>query len=181
MPEERNVRDDAARLCLPVAIETAPKPFVLGSYGNLISYLFCTLVPVAILFFSLSAANAEELDAETAYSLSLNHDLIIVDIRRASEWRKTGMPATSHGISLQNFLKKVRKDFTKDIMNLVGGDLQRPIALICATGGRSAYASEMLREAGFSEVYNIGEGMLGNGALPGWVARNLPIRDCENC
>ena len=91
------------------------------------------------------------------------------------------MPATSHGISLQNFLKKVRKDFTKDIINLVDGDLQRPIALICATGGRSAYASGMLREAGFSQVYNIGEGMLGNGALPGWVARNLPIRDCDNC
>ena len=132
-------------------------------------------------FVFLLVAAADELDAGEAHSLSLNHDLIIVDIRRASEWRKTGMPATSHGISLQNFLKKVRKDFTKDIMNLVDGDLQRPIALICATGGRSAYASGMLREAGFSQVYNIEEGMLGNGALPGWVARNLPIRGCNNC
>tara|TARA_Y100000588_G_scaffold194041_1_gene208171 strand:- start:122 stop:538 length:417 start_codon:yes stop_codon:yes gene_type:complete len=138
------------------------------------------LVAISVLFFSLSAA-ADELDAGEAHSLSLNHDLIIVDIRRASEWRKTGMPVNSHGVSLQNFLKKVRKDFTKDIMKLVEGDLQRPIALICATGGRSAYASGMLKEAGFSQVYNIGEGMLGNGVLPGWVERNLPIRDCDNC
>lgn len=180
MPKERNVREGARRVCLPVATETAPKLFVFASYCSVISCLFCTLVPIAILFFSLPAV-ADELDAETAYSLSVNHELIIVDIRRGSEWRKTGMPATSHGISLQNFLKKVRKDFTKDISNLVDGDLQRPIALICATGGRSAYASGLLKEVGFSRVYNIGEGMLGNGALPGWIARNLPIRDCDNC
>ena len=174
------MRDGARGLSFVVSVEVCSRLFALAFFGCVTSCLSRVLVAISILLFSLSAA-ADELDAGEAHSLSLNHDLIIVDIRRASEWRKTGMPETSHGISLQNFLKKVRKDFTKDIMNLVGGDLQRPIALICATGGRSAYASEMLREAGFSEVYNIGEGMLGNGALPGWVARNLPIRDCENC
>ena len=176
------MKEDARRLCLLlVSGETYFNLFSLTFFGRLASCLSCHLVAVTILLLSLSAAAADELDAETAYFLSANHDLIIVDIRRGSEWRKTGMPATSHGVSLQNFLKKVRKDFTKDIMNLVDGDLHRPIALICATGGRSAYASSMLREAGFSQVYNIGEGMLGNGTLPGWVARNLPIRDCDNC
>ena len=174
------MRDDARGLSFLVSVEICSRLFVRAFFGCVTSCLARLLVAISILFFSLSAA-ADDLDAREAHSLSLSHGLIIVDIRRASEWRKTGMPATSHGISLQNFLKKVRKDFTKDIMNLVDGDLQRPIALICATGGRSAYASEMLREAGFSEVYNIGEGMLGNGALPGWVARNLPIRECENC
>ena len=174
------MRDDARGLGFLISVGVYSRLFALAFLGRVTSCLSRLLVAISILFFSLSAS-ADELDAGEAHSLSLSHDLIIVDIRRASEWRKTGMPATSHGISLQNFLKKVRKDFTKDIMNLVDGDLQRPIALICATGGRSAYASGMLREAGFSQVYNIGEGMLGNGAQPGWVARNLPIRDCENC
>ena len=180
MPKEGSVRDDARGLSFLISRGVYSRLFALAFLGRVTSCLSRLLVAISILFFSLSAA-ADELDAGEAHSLSLSHDLIIVDIRRASEWRKTGMPATSHGISLQNFLKKVRKDFTKDIMNLVDGDLQRPIALICATGGRSAYASGMLREAGFSQVYNIGEGMLGNGALPGWVARNLPIRECDNC
>ena len=175
------MRDNARRLCLLLSIGTASKLLFLACYGRMMFRGSCAMAPFVIFLLSLSAATADELDAETAYSLSANHDLIIVDIRRISEWRKTGMPATSHGVSLQNFLKKVRKDFTKDITDLVDGDLRRPIALICATGGRSAYASEMLREAGFSQVYNIGEGMLGNGILPGWLARNLPIRDCDNC
>ena len=172
--------DDGRRVCLSVFIKICSRLRVPSFFGSLRSCLFRPLVAIAILCFSLSAA-ADELDAGTAYSRSVNHDLIIIDIRRGSEWRKTGMPATSYGISLQNFLKKVRKDFTSDIMDLVDGDLQQPIALICATGGRSAYASRMLREAGFAEVYNIEEGMLGNSTLPGWVARNLPIRDCDNC
>ena len=174
------MRDGARGLSFVVSVEVCSRLFALAFFGCVTSCLSRVLVAISILLFSLSAA-ADELDAGEAHSLSLNHGLIIVDIRRASEWRKTGITAPRHGISLKNFLKKVRKDFTKDIMNLVDGDLQRPIALICATGGRSAYASGMLREAGFSQVYNIGEGMLGNGALPGWVARNLPIRDCENC
>ena len=174
------MRDDARGFGFLISVGVYSRLFALAFLGRVTSCLSRLLVAISILFFSLSAS-ADELDAGEAHSLSLSHELIIVDIRRASEWRKTGMPATSHGISLQNFLKKVRKDFTKDIMNLVDGDLQRPIALICATGGRSTYASGMLREAGFSQVYNIGEGMLGNGAQPGWVARNLPIRDCENC
>ena len=173
--------DDARRVSLLVSIEIFSKPFLRNFFGLSIFCFFRPLGAIVIFGFSLLSAVASELDAGAAYSLSVNHDLIIIDIRRSSEWRKTGMPATSHGISLQNFLKKVRKDFTKDIMDLVDGDLQRPIALICATGGRSAHASGMLREAGFSQVYNIEEGMLGNGALPGWLARNLPIRGCDNC
>ena len=129
----------------------------------------------------LSSALAHEIDAATAYALSKKGELVIVDIRRSSEWRKTGMPATSHGISLQNFVKKIRKDFTKDVAELVERDVDRPIALICATGGRSAYAMGLLREAGFSRVFNIGEGMLGDGNSPGWIARSLPIRKCDDC
>ncbi len=174
------MREKAGGESFLVPIEVCSRPCVLALLCRSNPWLRCLLVAISVLFLPLSAA-ADELDAGEAHSLAVNQGLIIVDIRRASEWRKTGMPANSHGISLQNFLKKIRKDFTKDIINLVDGDLRRPIALICATGGRSGYASGMLREAGFSQVYNIGEGMLGNGTLPGWVARDLPMRDCDNC
>ena len=147
--------------------------------ARLIWVLAAVLVVFPGSIFSPGLAN--EIDAVTAYSLSKKGELVIVDVRRSSEWRKTGMPATSHGISLQNFLKKIREDFTNDIVELVERDVNRPIALICATGGRSAYAMGLLREAGFSRVFNIGEGMLGDGTSLGWIARSLPLRKCDDC
>ena len=63
----------------------------------------------------------------------------------------------------------------------VGGDLETPIALICARGNRSMLAQQVLSEAGFSTVLNIREGMLGSASGPGWLARNLPVDDCTDC
>lgn len=51
----------------------------------------------------------------------------------------------------------------------------RPIALICATGGRSNYVAGVLEENGIRVVFDISEGMFGNGDAPGWIARGLPI------
>jgi rhodanese-related sulfurtransferase len=38
-----------------------------------------------------------------------------------------------------------------------------------------------LREAGFTQVYNIKEGMMGSSAGPGWIARGLPLEACGGC
>ena len=124
---------------------------------------------------------ANEIDAATAHLLAQNGKLTIIDIRRPAEWRETGMPDTSVGISLQNFLKKIRKRFSNDVLVALDGDPGRAVALICASGGRSAYAVELLQDAGFVNVHDISEGMRGNGAAPGWMARNLPIVSCEGC
>lgn len=45
----------------------------------------------------------------------------------------------------------------------------KPVALICHSGRRSARAAEMLRQAGFSKVYNIEGGMLA------WSAAGQPV------
>lgn len=34
----------------------------------------------------------------------------------------------------------------------------------------------VLREAGFTQVYNIKEGMAGSAAGPGWIKRGLPVQ-----
>ena len=49
------------------------------------------------------------------------------------------------------------------------------IALICATGGRSAYVADVLAKNGISGVLDVPEGMFGNGAAPGWIARGLTV------
>ena len=54
-------------------------------------------------------------------------------------------------------------------------DKSRPIAVICAAGNRSRWASRFLAEKGFAKVIDVAEGLFGNGRLPGWLARGLPV------
>ena len=124
---------------------------------------------------------AGEIDAKTAHALAQAGELTIIDIRRPAEWRKTGVPEGSVSISLQNFYRKIRGQFPGDVLAAVGGDKDRSIALICASGGRSARALGLLQEAGFSRVHDISEGMFGNGKAPGWLARHLPVSVCKGC
>ena len=51
----------------------------------------------------------------------------------------------------------------------------RPIALICATGGRSASVVRALRLAGYNSFIDVSEGMLGSRSGPGWIKAGLPI------
>ena len=39
-----------------------------------------------------------------------------------------------------------------------------------------------LQDKGFNNIFNISEGMVGNGSTTGWLNRNLPVIDCnEEC
>jgi rhodanese-related sulfurtransferase len=38
-----------------------------------------------------------------------------------------------------------------------------------------------LQEQGFTQVYNIKEGMVGSGGGPGWIKRGLPVEACPRC
>ena len=133
------------------------------------------------LLTSPASGLGSEIDARTAHALAQAGQLLIIDIRRPSEWEKTGLPTPSVGISLQNSLRKVRRGFPDDVLEVVDGDKDQPIALICASGGRSAWAVGLLQETGFSRIHDISEGMFGNGKAPGWLAHNLPVTACESC
>ena len=140
-----------------------------------------SILGLLVLVMGSVSGLANEIDAATAHLLAQNGKLTIIDIRRPAEWRETGMPDTSVGISLQNLLKRIRKQFPNDVLAALDGDHGRAVALICASGGRSAYAVGLLQEAGFVNVHDISEGMHGNGEAPGWMARSLPIVSCEGC
>ena len=53
-----------------------------------------------------------------------------------------------------------------------------PIALICRTGNRTTQVQRYLQSQGFTNVYNVKEGMAGSGAGPGWLKRGLPVETC---
>jgi rhodanese-related sulfurtransferase len=108
------------------------------------------------------------LDAAEAFRRAEAGEILLVDIRTPEEWTRTGSPAPAHRLDMR------RKDFLAALSDLAGGDPARPIALICATGGRSARLARALEQAGFSQVFDVAEGMLGSSAGPGWIARGLP-------
>lgn len=72
-------------------------------------------------------------------------DLLIIDVRTLQEWEQGHIPDAG------------RIDFLEDDFDAKAFALpkNRPIALYCAAGGRSSDAMQKMKEAGFSELYNL--------------------------
>ena len=121
---------------------------------------------------------AAEASPETIVAAAMAHDralageIVLVDVRRPSEWKSSGVPASGHAITMHQdgaeFLAKLRQ--------AAAGNLARPIALICATGGRTTWLLPYLQKAGFTNVLNVAEGMFGSTHGKGWLKHGLPVR-----
>lgn len=111
-----------------------------------------------------------ELTVREAYEAATDQNITLIDIRRPDEWAKTGIGAPAHPIDMR------RDDFVAALENIVGTDRTKPVALICARGVRSARLSNRLEQAGFTNIINVPEGMLGSRAGPGWLGSKLPVR-----
>jgi rhodanese-related sulfurtransferase len=119
-------------------------------------------------------------DAPTAQARAASGEITLIDVRSPAEWRKTGVPHGAMPVTIHH--RAGIRGFVAETDRALGGNKDRPVALICATGRRSAVAAEALRRAGFTNVLNIREGMLGNRADgPGWLGRKLPVDDCKSC
>ncbi len=105
----------------------------------------------------------------TAYRLAGSGQITLLDIRRSDEWRATGSGKGAHRLDLR------RKDFVTVLDQMLGGDRSKPVALICARGVRSNRTSQRLIKAGFTNIIDVPEGMLGSRAGPGWIKRKLPL------
>lgn len=122
--------------------------------------------------------HAEVLTPDEAKLLAERDELTIIDIRLPVEWQRTGLPRGALAISLQDQSLQPRAAFVADVLRALADDPHRPIALICASGHRSAFAQQLLADNGFSQVHDISEGMLGGEYGPGWLARALPTEPC---
>ncbi|MDA1325262.1 MAG: rhodanese-like domain-containing protein [Proteobacteria bacterium] len=107
-------------------------------------------------------------------------EMTLIDVRSPEEWRETGVPEGAKAVTIHG--PKGMAGFVADATRAVGGKKDQPIALICARGWRSWRAGNALRDAGFTNVINVREGMLGNPLDgPGWLDRKLPVERCKNC
>ena len=139
---------------------------------NLASH-FIKLIFVSILFWTVShvsALSAQILSAEDAAKLSAEGKIHLIDVRTPEEWKETGVAASAERISMH------KAGFLEKLNALIAGKKSAPIALICARGNRSAWLAGELEKRGYTNIIDVGEGMLGSVAGPGWLKRRLPIK-----
>lgn len=117
------------------------------------------------------ASDSTILSAPEALQRVEDGSLTLVDIRRPDEWARTGSPKGAVQLDMR------REDFTDALSQIMGGDTGAPVAVICMRGVRSARLANRMLEAGFTNVHDVPEGMLGSKAGPGWLKRGLPVTE----
>ncbi len=113
---------------------------------------------------------AETISAPTALEKATSGDLILIDIRRPSEWRESGIASLAVPLSMHE------RGFLEGLEKIRAANPGKDVALICATGGRTAFLQKELAKRGLGSVIDVSEGMFGNGKAPGWLKRGLPVK-----
>ena len=126
-----------------------------------------------------SVQSGPELSAPSALAQADAGKLTIIDIRTPQEWRQTGIGKGAERLDMRH--PSGPDGLIADILARVEGDKTAPIGLICRTGNRSGHVQRLLMDNGFTQVFNIREGMVGSSAGPGWIRRGLPVEPCQNC
>ena len=134
-------------------------------------YLRILIVALSFAAMTFAVQAAEKLSVQDAHKLAESGEILLVDIRTPQEWRDTKVAASAQTITMHN------ADFLKNLEMAIEGDKSKPIALICATGGRSNWLQSQLMSRGYTKVYDVFEGMLGSQSGPGWLKSSLPLKD----
>ena len=112
-----------------------------------------------LLSASLVFAEVKEVGNDEIIAL-MNNDVSIIDIRRADEWRNTGVIKQS---SLITFFDKQgnhnKEEWMTQLKKIVNEN--DPVIIICRSGKRSGIVSKFLDEqANYKNVYNASGGMV---------------------
>ena len=104
--------------------------------------------------------------------LKQNSKTVLLDVRTEDEWKTVGKPVTD-SLGIKTFFITIGQDhnFIDNVKKAINKDNQ--ILVMCAAGGRSTIAANLLQEEGYS-AHNISDGFSGNGQDPGWKNSGLP-------
>jgi len=104
-----------------------------------------------------SAAYTSYSPAQTMELIKQKKDLFIIDVRSPEELREGKIDNST----LIPFMDIMKGNYT------IPQD--RPLLLICAVGGRSYAAMQILSHKGYKEIYNL------QGGIAAWKQANLPL------
>lgn len=133
-------------------------------------FLLGAAAAIGGLSMSAGAASAEVtlMSASDAHKAATAGDILLVDIRTPEEWSASGVGEGAVALDMR------AKDFVDNLVTLRRTYPDKPIALICATGGRTSYVTRALDKQGFPGLVDVSEGMFGNPRGRGWLNEDLP-------
>ena len=104
-------------------------------------------------FLSQKSGGPAWMSARDAVSRSGAGDLLVIDVREGAEVAASGKARGALHVPLAVLRMKCDPASPECLAEL---SVDRPVALYCASGGRSQMAAHMLAGLGYREVYNIG-------------------------
>ena len=109
-----------------------------------------------------------------------NSNVVLLDVRTENEWNSLGKP-NAEDLNSKTYFITVSPDlsnwqtpdpnFVKNVKKKI--DKKKTILVMCAAGGRSSIAANLLETEGYSTL-NVSDGFSGNGQDPGWKSLGLP-------
>lgn len=105
-------------------------------------------------------ANVPQVNPAQAVNLMNRNNAILLDVREADEVAKTSITQARH----------IRMAEIEGRLAELGKNKDKPIVVLCQSGGRSAAVCGILKKHGFSTVYNL------EGGLAAWLKAGLPVK-----
>jgi rhodanese-related sulfurtransferase len=135
-------------------------------------YNISTVFMVLALYFG-TAVTAQAADTlwsvEQAQTKIEDGTALMLDIRTEQEWAETGIAKGAWPVSMH------KADFGKNLQSIIQNNPNKTIAIICATGGRTAYIMKILAKNNINDFVDVSEGMMGSAKGAGWIKKGLPI------
>ena len=104
--------------------------------------------------------------------LESNPKTVLLDVRTEDEWNTVGKPDTKD-LGIKSYFITISQDpsFVDSVKSNI--DIKEKILVMCAAGGRSVVAANLLAKEGY-DTLNVSDGFSGNGQEPGWKNLGLP-------
>jgi rhodanese-related sulfurtransferase len=133
------------------------------------------LLCICIVFSGFTFADDDKkITPEEAFKMIQKPSTYLIDVRSIAEYVFVGHPEMAYSIPLlfwseqdqrmvpnSNFIEDIRKRFKETDV----------LVFICRSGKRSLKAAQMAQKAGFSDFYNVGEGIEGEKDEQGYRTR----------
>mgnify|MGYP000173190186 CR=1 FL=1 len=131
----------------------------------LVGKKFFILMLGLMCFASFSYAELREVSPEKLQE-SISKGVAIIDIRRADEWKNTGVIATSNKLTFFDTAGKYDLNDWMDKFQKIVKDKNQPFILVCRSANRTGIVGNFLNEKmEYKNVYHL------KGGIKAWMAQ----------
>ena len=137
--------------------------------------LVCLWVSILTLVCFVLSQEVKDISSKEAFALLKKPNTYLIDVRSIAEYVFVGHPEMAHNIPFM-FWDEKRQDlesndtFIEDVKSRFR--TEERLIFICRSGGRSLKAARRIRNAGYTQVFNISRGFEGDKNQEGYRVVN---------